>query len=124
MTHLLCSFDLCVMIPSVLRILGKVGVWGVGFVHKPLLSARNCDVAKLDTNAELGCRGGHAVYRCAGDEMGTYTDLCPDVLALGGGAKGRAVDERGLMVMLQGLQGAVMNNTGNSGLHATAFSPC
>jgi len=71
----------------------------VGLVHKLLLSARNCDIAKLGTNAELGCHGGHAVYRCAGDERGRYTALSPDVQALGGGVKGRAVGGRGSMVM-------------------------
>ena len=73
------------------------------------------NVAKLGANDELGCCGGHAVYRCTGDERGRYTAVSPDVSALGGGAKPRAVDGRGFMVMPQGLRGAVMNNTGNNG---------
>jgi len=55
------------------------------------------------------------VYRCAGDERGRNTAMSPDVSALGGGAKPRAVDGRGFMVMPQGLRGAVINNTGNNG---------
>ena len=47
----------------------------------------------------MGCCGGHAVYRCAGDERGRNTAMSPDVSALGGGAKPIAVDGRGFMVM-------------------------
>ena len=77
---------------------------------------RKRDIEKLGgANDELGCRGGHTVYRCAGDERGRYTIVSPDVLALGGGVKPRLVEGRGFMVIPQWLQGAVMNNTGNNG---------
>jgi len=94
--------------------LGEVRVWG--WVWSTSRCYRKGDIAKLGINDELGCRGGHAVYRCTGDERGRYTAVSPDVLALGGGVKPRAVDRRGFMVMPQGLRGAVMNNTGNNGL--------
>ena len=72
------------------------------------------NVAKLDANDELGCCGGHAVYRCTGDERGRYTAMSPDVSALGGGVKPRSVERRGFMVMPQRLRGCLLSKTGNN----------